>query len=48
MTVAELIEELKECPQDAPVCVTCFTGGEDAVNVLWQVDGGKVVAVVLQ
>lgn len=48
MTVKELIKELLEAPQDVPVCVTCFTDEADEVTVLWQMDNGKIKAVVLQ
>lgn len=41
MTTAELIEQLKEFPQDLPVCVTGYEGGVDdkftvkLTSVLW-------------
>lgn len=52
MTVAELIEELKEAPQDVPVRVgdVEFVGTADVADiadVLWQMDDGKIVAVTL-
>lgn len=45
MTVSELIEELKEAPQDVPVR---FANFKDVGDVLWDMWHGKIVAVVLQ
>lgn len=47
MTIGELIEELKECPKDVPVCLGSLANQYDGIDVIWQVEHGRVVAVVL-
>lgn len=48
MKVKELVEELKLAPQDAPVCVQSFIDEDEEVDVLWKMENGEIVAVVLQ
>lgn len=43
MTVAELIEELKECPQDAPVSSGMVGEPE---NVVWRTEAGDTLRIV--
>lgn len=48
MTVAELMAELKDVPQDVPVCVDSPANLDDGIDVLCQMERGRIVGVVLQ
>lgn len=48
MTVSELMAELQGVPQDVPVCVDSPANLNDGIDVLCQMECGRIVGVVLQ
>lgn len=47
MTVKELIEELKDVPEDTPVCLDSPDDLCDGIEVFWKMERGRIAMVVL-